>query len=200
MLEYTANANPPMNEVPVRVFPPSMHQHGPSRVVQLNLQKDLDLPYPATAPNLLASFIRIQVGEELGTGVEEGATSQSFYVIRGSGSSKTRAGLVEWKEGDLFVLPYLGDEPAAVCQETKQCIRHTCDEDPHYGGCALYWVHDEPLLRYLGVRPSNIRRFEPTLYRGSAMRRTVSDISPVDENGQIRNRRGILLANPASPQ
>merc|ERR1712232_1094783 len=93
-----------------------------------------------------------------------------------------------------------GDDPAAVCHDSKQCIRHICDEDPHYGGCALYWVHDEPLLRYLGVRPSNIRRFEPTLYPGNAMRHTVGDISPIDENGYERNRRGILLSNPASPQ
>merc|ERR1712187_931229 len=68
------------------------------------------------------------------------------------------------------------------------------------GGCALYWVHDEPLLRYLGVRPSDTRRFEPTLYPGSLMRQTVGDISPVDDQGHARNRRGILLSNPASPQ
>merc|ERR1712217_52485 len=32
------------------------------------------------------------------------------------------------------------------------------------------------------------------------MRRTVGDIPPLDENGYVRNRRGILLSNPASPQ
>jgi len=200
MLEYTANANPPMAEVPVRVFPPSMHQRGPSRVEQLDLREELELPYPATAPNLLASFIRVRVGEELATGVEVGATSQSFYVIRGSGSSETRAGAIEWAEGDLFVLPYLGDGTPGVCDEGRQCIRHRCGEDPHYGGCAIYWVHDEPLLRYLGVRPLDIRRFEPTLYPGGAMRSTVNDIPPTDEQGLARNRRGILLSNPASPQ
>merc|ERR1719240_2210742 len=74
MLEYTANANPPMSEVPVRVFPPSIHQNGPTRVEQLDLRQDLNVPYAATAPNLLASFVRIKVGEELGTGVDYGAT------------------------------------------------------------------------------------------------------------------------------
>merc|ERR1712146_841872 len=32
------------------------------------------------------------------------------------------------------------------------------------------------------------------------MRQTVGDISPLDEHGNARNRRGILLSNPASPQ
>lgn len=199
MYEYTSNANPPMAEVPVHVFPPALHQEGHTRVIPLDLQRELALSYPATAPNLLANFMRIRRGEELESGVEW-ATSQSFYVIRGNGSSMTRAGRVEWKEGDLFVLPYLGDDIPAVCETGRQCARHFCDSEPRFGGCALYWVHDEPLLRYLGVRPSNTRRFEPALYQGSVMRQTVASISPTTETGELRNRRGILLASPASPQ
>lgn len=199
MYEYTANANPPMAEVPVRVFPPSMHQDGPTRVIQLNLQEDLALPYPATAPNLLASFLRIKPGEHLDSGVEW-ATSQAFYVIRGNGSSMTRVGPVEWQEGDLFVLPYLGDDLEGVCETGRQCIRHRCHAEPQFGGCAVYWVHDEPLLRYLGVRPSEQRRFEPALYQGHVMKETVHSISPTTPTGELRNRRGILLANPATPQ
>jgi len=138
-------------------------------------------------------------GEELDSGVEW-ATSQSFYVIRGNGSSLTRDGRIEWTEGDLFVLPYLGDSAPAVCEAGRQCIRHSCHSEPQFGGCALYWVHDEPLLRYLGVRPGDVRRFEPALYEGHVMRETVNKISPKTETGELRNRRGILLANPATPQ
>jgi gentisate 1,2-dioxygenase len=199
MYEYTSNANPPMAEVPVHVFPPTLHQEGPTRVIPLNLQRELALDYPATAPNLLANFLRIRPGEQLDSGVEW-ATSQSFYVIRGNGSSMTRAGRIEWMEGDLFVLPYLGDDAPAICETGRQCAQHFCDAEPRFGGCALYWVHDEPLLRYLGVRPSNARRFEPALYQGHVMRQTVASISPTTETGELRNRRGILLANPASPQ
>lgn len=199
MYEYTSNANPPMAEVPVRVFPPSLHQTGPSRVIPLDLQKELALPYPATAPNLLANFIRIREGEQVDSGVEW-ATSQSFYVIRGNGSSMTRVGRVEWEEGDLFVLPYLGDATPAVCEEGHQCIQHVCDTEPSFGGCAIYWVHDEPLLRYLGVRPADKRRFEPALYQGRLMRQTVHSIPPTTPSGEVRNRRGILLASPAAEQ
>jgi len=99
------------------------------------------------------------------------------------------------------VLPYLGDDEPAVCEGAgRQCVRHACASEPRFGGCALYWVHDEPLLRYLGVRPVNTRRFEPALYPGDMMRQTVGAIPAVAEDGAVRNRRGILLANPATPQ
>jgi len=197
--EYTSSANPRMTEVPLRVFGPELHQQGASRVIPLDLSADLELDYVATAPNLLASFVRILIGEELPTGVEM-ATSQAFYVIRGQGKSATRAGNVTWQEGDMFVLPYLGDEAMPVCEEKSQCVWHACAEEPHFGGCALYWVHDEPLLKYLGVRPGSTRRFEPTLYPRDLMRDSVASISNVDERGHVRNRRGILLGNSATPQ
>lgn len=197
--EYTSNANPPMTEVPVRVFPPSLHQEGASRVEVLDLSRELALPYPATAPNLLANFIRVRPGDQVESAVEW-ATSQSFYVIRGNGSSQTRAGVVDWKEGDLFVLPYLGDESPAVCETGRQCVQHSCSSEPVFGGCAIYWVHDEPLLRYLGVRPVDTRRFEPTVYPGDVMRDTVGSIPQIADDGTVRNRRGILLGNVATPQ
>jgi len=199
LYEYESVANPRMTEVPFKVFGPQLHRFGPSQVVQFDLSKELDLPYPATSPNLLASFVRIVAGEELPTGTRK-ATSQLFYVIRGSGSSRTRAGEVAWKEGDLFTVPYLGDDATAVCHEQSQCVLHSCEGDPHFGRCALYWVHDEPLLRYLGVRPDGEVRFKPALYSGNTMRETVFNIPKTDANGRTRNRRGILLGNPATPQ
>jgi len=197
--EYTSSANPKMSEIPIRVFGPELHRQGPSRVVPLDLSTDLQLPYAATAPNLLANFVRILAGESLPTGVSR-ATSQLFYVIRGNGTSTTREGEVTWREGDLFVLPYLGGNLTAVCDEKSQCVKHFCTEDPLYGGCALYWVHDEPLLNYLGVVPGQVRRFEPTSYPGDVMKETVAAISNLDEKGRVRNRRGILLGNTATPQ
>jgi gentisate 1,2-dioxygenase len=123
-------------------------------------------------------------------------------VIRGSGYSDTRAGRVEWQAGDLFVLPYLGDASPSVCFDTSmnQCVRHHCDLEPTHGGCALYFVHDAPLLQYLGARPVDTRRFQPALYPGTAMKETVHGITRLDATGAVRNRRGILLSSPDSPQ
>ena len=199
LYEYGSVANPPMSQVPIRVFPPAMHKTGPSAVKPLDLSRELELPYPATVPNLLASFIRVVPGEQIVSSVSW-ATSQSFYVIRGRGSSKTRTGTVGWKTGDLFVLPYLGDDAPAVCEPGNQCVQHSCVEEPEFGGCAIYWVHDEPLLRYLGVRPVDTRRFEPALYPGDVMRSTVASIPELTAEGVKRNRRGILLSNNATNQ
>jgi len=199
LYEYASVANPPMSQIPIKVFPPSLHQSGPTAVIPLDLSKDLELPYPATAPNLLAAFIRIAAAEKIVSSVKW-ATSQSFYVIRGRGSSRTRAGTVGWKAGDLYVLPYLGDDTPAVCDSGNQCVEHGCLEDSKFGRCAIYWVHDEPLLRYLGVRPEDTRRFEPALYPGDVMRSTVHNIPEMTADGVKRNRRGILLSNSATNQ
>jgi gentisate 1,2-dioxygenase len=197
--EYTSTANPKMTEIPIRVFGPELHQEGPSRIIPMDLSSDLELAFPATSPNLMGNFVRILIDETISTGVSK-ATSQVFYVIRGQGKSLTRVGEVAWQEGDLFVIPYLGDEATPVCEDKSQCVKHTCSDDPQFGGCALYWVHDEPLLNYLGVRPASERRFEPTLYPGGLMKDAVAAISNMDAEGQVRNRRGILLGNAATPQ
>mmetsp|Transcript_23009 Transcript_23009/g.37720 ORF Transcript_23009/g.37720 Transcript_23009/m.37720 type:complete len:395 (+) Transcript_23009:95-1279(+) len=199
MYEYTSNANPPMSEVPFKVFPPTLHQSGESRVIPFDISSDLQVDYAATCPNLLANFVRIVEGEQFNTGLELAATSQAFYIIRGKGKSRTRAGDIQWEAGDMFVLPYLGDaEP--VCTSGGQCVSHSCSQEASYGGCAIYWVHDEPLLQYLGVQPQGKRRFEPTFYRAADMRATVANISNTDEHGNVRNRHGILLGNAATPQ
>lgn len=200
MYEYSSNANPPMSEVPVKVFPPSLHQSGPSRVIPFDISKDLMVGYPAMCPNLLANFVRIVEGGRLDTGLELAATSQAFYIIRGKGNSRTRVGEIQWEAGDFFVLPYLGDIAERVCATGSQCVAHSCMREPSYGGCAIYWVHDEPLLQYLGVKPLGKRRFEPTFYRGVDMKATVANISNVDEDGNVKNRHGILLGNIATPQ
>jgi gentisate 1,2-dioxygenase len=197
--EYVKHSNPPMAEVPIRVFGPHLHSSGPSKVLPLDLREDLQVDHPATAPNLLANFVRINVGgDQVDTVVEYGATSQAFYVMRGSGNSTSQEGAVTWGPGDLFTLPYFGDaEP--VC-EGNQCVRHMCTEEEETGGCALYWVHDEPLLRYLGVLPSP-KRFSPAFYSNKQMKASVDAIPGIDPaTGEVKNRRGILLGNEATPQ
>jgi gentisate 1,2-dioxygenase len=199
IFEYVSNVNPPMAEVPIRVFGPHLHSSGPSKVVPLDLREDLQVDYPATAPNLLANFIRVTVDGYVDSVVEYGATSQAFYVMRGHGNSTSQDGAVSWGPGDLFTLPSFGDLPS-VC-EGKQCVRHMCEEEDTTGGCALYWVHDEPLLRYLGVIPSPAKRFEPAFYSEADMKASVAAIPGVDPvTGEVKNRRGILLGNQATPQ
>ncbi len=88
-------------------------------------------------------------------------------------------GTIEWKEGDLFTLPAVPD------------ALHTATKDS-----ALYWVHDGPLLNYLGVAPKT-KRFSPVLY---TKERLTKELNAIREEAAGRNRTGVLLANPHFPQ
>eukprot|EP00854_Cymbomonas_tetramitiformis_P018444 gene18444-22009_t len=184
IFEYTSAANPDLPPVPVLVHPPQLHQEGPSRVVPFDLSSYLGVPYPCTGPNLMASFVRVLTGETVST--DAAATSQAFYVIRGSGTSQTEDGEVSWSEGDLFAIP-----------ASRSPITHTALEGD-FGGAALYWVTDEPLLRYLGVAPVD-RKFEPTMWRKERLLEEVANIA-ASTSGTDLNRLGVLLGNVACPE
>ena len=162
--EYTSAANPYMAQVPVLAHPASLHESGATRIIPFDLSRQMQIPYAATSPNLMASFIRINPGDNLST--DATATSQAFYIIRGSGSSVTEHGTITWSEGDLFVLP-----------ATETSIVHTSTSDT-----AIYWVTDEPLMRYLGVKP-NVCKFNMTLFRKEKM---------LAEVERIKHQPGLL--------
>lgn len=173
--EYTSAANPHMAQVPVRGHDASLHESGPTRVIPFDLSRHMDIDYTASSPNLLASFIRICDNESLNTSAT--ATSQAFYVIRGSGRTTGEHGEIEWSEGDLFVIPAAEKE-----------ILHSATSDS-----ALYWVHDQPLLTYLGVKPV-VKKFNTTLFKKNRLLAEVERIKH-QPGAEHRNRMGILLGN-----
>jgi len=176
--EYTSAANPDMSEIPLASLAASdSHEQGKTRVITFDLSEGLRVPYPASSPNLMASFIRIEPSENIQTSAE--ATSQMFYAIRGSGHTTSEHGKIRWSQGDLFVFP-----------ATSKVITHFASDD---GDAALYWVNDEPLMKYLGVIP-NTKRFEPTLYTRERMLKEV-ELLRHEQGAEHRNRMGILLGN-----
>jgi gentisate 1,2-dioxygenase len=177
--EYTSAANPQIGAMPFVAFPASLHRDGETGIVALDCSAQLGTGFPATSPNLLASFLRIRAEETLPT--QAAATSQLFYVLRGTGKSVASFGAIDWAEGDLFVVP-MGVE-----------IDHTANTD-----AALYWVSDEPLLTYLGVQPG-VPRFKPTLFRRERLLAELEQVRSQPGAGG-RNRLGILLGNAATPQ
>mmetsp|Transcript_1149 Transcript_1149/g.1329 ORF Transcript_1149/g.1329 Transcript_1149/m.1329 type:complete len:309 (-) Transcript_1149:163-1089(-) len=85
---------------------------------------------------------------------------------------------------------------------TSNEMIHICTQAESHGGAAIYWIHDEPLLRYLGVRP-NIQKFEPTLYKRSQLLQHIQEIQ--HETGKChkiasKNRLGVLLGNAKCDQ
>jgi hypothetical protein len=78
-----------------------------------------------------------------------------------------------------------------VSSEDSQ-LMHEANED-----AAFYWVHDEPLLRYLGVIPTVEHKFELTHFTKEYMMKEI-DILLQDEKSVHKNRLGILLGNKAT--
>ena len=87
--EYSAAADPleagTITPVPVHRFSPALHAGPASRIVPLDLSGALGVPYPATSPGLLASFVVIGPGDRLATVPD--ATSELYYCLRGRGHS-----------------------------------------------------------------------------------------------------------------
>jgi gentisate 1,2-dioxygenase len=183
IFEYGSAANPDISPVPVLVHPPELHEQGETRVIPFDIKNYLETDFACTSPNLMVAFVRICIGEEIET--KANATSQAFYVIRGTGETTSEHGAVSWNTGDMIVVPV-----------TPGGMKHRC-LDSEMGGAALYWVHDEPLLNYLGVLPAG-RKFEPTLYRRKDMLDRIEEIS--HSSNHSNNRLGILLGNAKCPQ
>lgn len=156
-----------------------LHESGPTRILALDNSVALGCAGPATSPGLCANFIHINPGDHQATDAD--ATSQLFFVIRGKGSTGIGASTIAWSEGDIFTLP--ARSPAV----------HRATTD-----AALYWVHDAPLLTYLGAE-ATCQRFSPTLYKGETIRDKLDEIVR-DPSSATANRLSVLLGHENFPQ
>jgi gentisate 1,2-dioxygenase len=172
----SSGATPP---IPHAEFPASLHEQGGSRIIPLDLGEKLKRPGPMTSPGLCANFVRVQAGESVTT--RPNASSELYYVLRGSGRTRFGGQVIPWSKGDILTLP-AGDGAT-----------HAADEDS-----AFYWVHDEPMLRYLGARASE-PTFRPTLFRAEE---TLAELARAasDPEAANRSRVSVLLANRTCDQ
>merc|ERR1719330_1661982 len=95
---------------------------------------------------------------------------------------------ITWKTGDMFCVPV-----------TKGEMVHICTSSESHGAAALYWVHDEPLMNYLGATP-NVKKFEPTLYKKEVLLEKVQQIQHETGDCHLKNRLGVLLGNAKCAQ
>jgi len=176
--EYSQAADPigagVISPIPVRSFAADLYAGGPTRVVPLDLSAELRTTYPATSPALLASFVRINAGDELA--LAPNATSQLLYCIRGRGHSRLNGSTLRWKEGDFLTLP------AATPAD------HVAEHDS-----AFYQVVDTPLLDYLGAQAS-APQFRPTLFAAEAARAKLAEVVAAPD-ADTRSRVSVLLNN-----
>lgn len=181
--EYSKAANPIaaqiISKIPYRSFPAALCAEGRSRVIPLDLSAELGCTGPATGPGLIANFIRLNAGDELT--LKPNATSQVLYVIEGSGSLVYGAASMQWSKGCFIALPGLLATALAASADAR-----------------FYYVHDEPLLRYLGVERSE-DRFAPTLYPAAVANARLREAAE-DPRAKDRSRVSILLGNRHFPQ
>ena len=149
-IEYSKAANPLANgttpPMPIFEFPPDNYEGRPTGITPLDLSELLKCDSPASSPGLLASFIHVTAGDTLTVRVN--ATSQLIFTRCGTGIitiSESDAS-IPYQLGDLVTIPATADVTISATSDT-----------------ILYWVHDEPLLRYLGVTATE-PKFRPTLY------------------------------------
>ena len=188
LFDYRQAANPVRHgltePIPYHQWGPELHASGPSRVIPLDLSGELGNDGPSTSPALAAHFLRIAAGEGLPAAAN--ATSSLFFVLEGRGLCRRRAEgsspavSLSWQTGDLFVLPAGG--PGLLEAETSS---------------VLYWVHDGPLLHYLGASASE-PRFQATHYAGTWLRQEL-DALAADPSSARSNRLSLLLANTDLP-
>ncbi len=181
--EYTKAADPigsgAISKIPFAEFGSELHNTGSTRIIPLDISEKLRCEGPATSPALCANFVRILAGEALSANFN--ATSQLFYVMHGSGRTEFDGINIPWRTGDFVALP--------IGKET----RHFADTDS-----AFYLIHDEPLLRYLGVK-ADIPRFKPTLYTSEDSLRELDKVRK-EADAVNRSRISVLLANKEMDQ
>ena len=167
-------------QLPIVRFGPELYLDEPTGVVPLDLSEELGIvDGQATSPALLANFLRIRAGEQIGT--SPNATSQLYYVMRGRGFAAINGHLVGWEKGDFLTLP-AGSNAVFYA-----------DAD-----ATMYWVHDEPLLRYLGADATR-PRFRPTKFRAADVAAKLQDIAS-RPGANEKSRVSVLLANANQEQ
>ena len=180
--DYASTANPIFSglipPVPYHSFSPDFFQQKASGILPLDVSEKMKCPGPATSPALLANFVRIVKGTLKTNAL---ATSQLFFVFQGSGRTEACGRTIEWKQGDFMVFTAHGE-----------AIHHTDGE------AGFYWVHDAPLLRYLGVTATE-ERFQPTVFEHSKAAAKLEQIANDPVTNQA-NRVSVLLANSNFPQ
>jgi gentisate 1,2-dioxygenase len=186
--DYREAANPIRRGLtePLRLhqWGPELHASGPTAILPLDLSQELGCPGPATSPALAAHFLRILAGD--GLEAKAAATSSLFVVLSGRGRldrpgrGNDPALSLTWDSGDVFVLP-AGEPPLLQAHEHS----------------VVYWVHDGPLLHYLGVEP-RLPRFRPCHYPAVQLERELQTLL-ADPSAARANRLSLLLGHADVP-
>ena len=108
-----------------RAFDPE----GKTGLIELDISDQLETPYPATIPAILARYIRVNTGDKIDHSFI--ASGEVYYVLAGDGESTNNTDKVRWATGDVFCFPG-GNTTTHEAQKTA----------------ILFCVTNEPLLAF----------------------------------------------------
>lgn len=129
----------------------------PTGLIHLDLGPRLGIPFPATTPLMLASYVRIRAGETLAGRTK--ASVEAYYGMRGAGVTRRGDDTVPWRAGDVFLLPGGGE----TVHEARD------------GDALLYRVTNEPLFALENAEPPapGNETVDTVLYPAAEIRRRV---------------------------
>lgn len=138
-----------------RAFDPA----APSGLIDMDLSAALDLAFPATTPLVLSRYMVIRAADELPLRVR--ASTQLLCILQGRGSTELGGESVEWKAGDVLLLP-------GAARAVHRAREH-----------AVAWlVSDEPALAFMDLDPVDLARavLQPVHYRAEALARELDAV------------------------
>ena len=125
-------------DVPGHVFVPerdrALDEATGTTLIPMDLSDRLGLDYPATVPNLLSRYVRVEGGGKID--FELASSGEAYYAMDGSGYVEKGDEGFAWAAGDVFVLPGAGGPTRIQAGD---------------GGALLWLVTDEPVFSYFGI-------------------------------------------------
>lgn len=118
-------------EEPARALDPD----APTGIIFCDIADQLECPFPATSPLILAGYARIRARDSLKT--DPRASGVIVYVIQGYGTTKSCDEEIVWEQGDIILFP----GGAAQNHEAG-------DSD-----AVLWVVSNEPQVAFEGLQP-----------------------------------------------
>jgi gentisate 1,2-dioxygenase len=170
--EYEKNVNPHLSSIPF--YEKNINDcHFGINIINFPI---FNVSYKLTTPNLLASFIKLNIADTiiLNEHIEFNATSHLFYIIKGSASINIDNDEKIVNSGDIIISP---------------CFNLLKIENVGEEELQIYYVNDSPLINYLGCK-AETKIFKTAIYSNEFLLKSLNDLSNPNNN-----RKGILLSN-----